>query len=67
MILDEAEVCEKEDSEFEEICEIVEEGSTLEECSKPPPEVILKPLPPNLKYEFLDDDHRCAGDSEFRA
>ncbi|CAO2827463.1 unnamed protein product [Amaranthus hypochondriacus] len=38
VILDEAEVCDKEGSEFEEICEVVKAGLALEECSKRPPE-----------------------------
>ena len=44
------------ETEFEQICVATEGNDDKGESSMPPRKVSLKPLPPSLKYAYLDAD-----------
>ena len=57
--LDGVQPFEEEEVVLESIFEVEEVDSLMEECTMPPPKVSLKPLPPGLKYAYLDVEQKC--------
>ena len=56
--LDRAQTCE-EKAVLESIFGVEEVDSAMKECTMPPLKVPLIPLPPSLKYAYLDVEHNC--------
>ena len=48
--------CASEEAEFEPLCEVKKGIVYKEKTSLPPPKLSLKPLPPRLRYSYLDID-----------